>query len=249
MRSEDGVSEAIGFMIMFALVMTGIGLITLYGYPMLMKEQANANIRNMERNMIVMQNDLKSLTFKNVPYQETDFQVSGGSLSMIAVPGIQKLHIRDNTGSEILGSPFSTNSLRFQSDAEGAVVSLENGAVLLRYQNQPGSVMLAEPRWFYDEAVSPKTMVIPIIRLVASQDMSQTGVGRVRLKITNTTPPITVPDGTVEYEKNLDDDFSVAWTNYFKKTELSPPTSGSGYTIPAGAQIIVKVYDVTVIGL
>nr|HPK81343.1 hypothetical protein [Methanoculleus sp.] len=70
MINEKAVSEAIGFILILGIVLTGIGLVTLYGYPVLVKEQSNADVRNMERAMIVIQNDMKSLCFKNVPYKE-----------------------------------------------------------------------------------------------------------------------------------------------------------------------------------
>jgi hypothetical protein len=60
--AERGVSEAIGFILIFSIVIAGIGLVTLYGYPMLLKQQTSANERIMEKNMIVLQNDVKSLT-------------------------------------------------------------------------------------------------------------------------------------------------------------------------------------------
>ena len=82
-KQESAVSETIGFMMILAIMIAGIGLVTLYGYPILIQEQANANVRNMERNMIVLQNDLKALTFKNVPYKETTLQISGGTLFVI----------------------------------------------------------------------------------------------------------------------------------------------------------------------
>ncbi|PKL57677.1 MAG: hypothetical protein CVV34_06280, partial [Methanomicrobiales archaeon HGW-Methanomicrobiales-5] len=68
--SERGVSESIGFILIFSMVIAGIGLVTLYGYPMLLQQQTSANERIMEKNMIVLQNDVKSLTYKTVPYKE-----------------------------------------------------------------------------------------------------------------------------------------------------------------------------------
>jgi hypothetical protein len=64
---ESGVSETVGFLLVFGIVVTGIAMVTLYGYPALMQEQQNANVRNMERTLIILQNDLKSLAYKNVP--------------------------------------------------------------------------------------------------------------------------------------------------------------------------------------
>ena len=77
---EQGVSETIGFIIILGIVMTGIALVTLYGYPALLNQQAEANIKNMGNTMIVLQTDLNSLAYRIVPYQETAIQVSGGVL-------------------------------------------------------------------------------------------------------------------------------------------------------------------------
>ena len=78
--NNTGVSETIGFVLILGIVITGIGLVTLYGYPVLLQQQQNANVKNMEKNMIVLQNDMKGLAYRNVPYTETTMQISGLSL-------------------------------------------------------------------------------------------------------------------------------------------------------------------------
>src|SRR5512136_159083 len=81
-RQDSGVSESIGFLLIFTLVITGIGLVTLYGYPMLMQQQTSADEQIMEKNMIVLQNDVKSLAYKTVPYKETSLKIGGGTLAV-----------------------------------------------------------------------------------------------------------------------------------------------------------------------
>ena len=79
---DDGISESIGFLLIFSMVIIGIGLVTLYGYPMLLREQTSADEQIMQKSMIVLQNDVKSLTFKTVPYKETMLNTGGGSLTL-----------------------------------------------------------------------------------------------------------------------------------------------------------------------
>ena len=82
-RSNDrGVSEAIGFMLIFGIVIAGIGLVTLYGYPLLLQQQVSADEKIMEKNMIVLQNDIKSLAYKTVPFKETSLKIGGGALTV-----------------------------------------------------------------------------------------------------------------------------------------------------------------------
>ena len=47
-KDEQGVSEAIGFLLIFSLVVVGIGLVSLYGYPVLLQQQVSADQRIME---------------------------------------------------------------------------------------------------------------------------------------------------------------------------------------------------------
>ena len=65
--NDNGVSEAIGFMLIFGMIIVGIGLVTLYGYPLLLQQQVGADEKIMEKNMIVLQNDVKSLAYKTIP--------------------------------------------------------------------------------------------------------------------------------------------------------------------------------------
>ena len=117
-NSSSGVSETIGFVLILGMVITGIALVTLFGYPMLLSEQANANVRNMEKGMIVLQNDIKSLAYKSVPFKETTLQVSGGSLTLNK-PNPRSSSFTVNYGGQI--GPFYPGDLEYQSDNNNQV--------------------------------------------------------------------------------------------------------------------------------
>ncbi len=98
--NREGVSESLGYLIIFGLVLTGIGLITLYGYPLLMQQESSANLRNMEQTMIVLQSDIKSLTYKLANYKETSLRVSGGTLFFYDTPATPEKFRIQSTGRE-----------------------------------------------------------------------------------------------------------------------------------------------------
>ena len=104
-RSNDrGVSESIGFLLIFTIVIVGIGLVTLYGYPLLLKQQVSADEKIMEKNMIVLQNDVKSLAYKTVPYKETSLKIGSGSLTVYNSsyqPSFSNITINDSGQSYI----------------------------------------------------------------------------------------------------------------------------------------------------
>ncbi len=256
---ESAVSETIGYILIFGIMMTGIGLITLYGYPLLLNEQANANIRNMERNMIVIQTDINSLTYKNVPYAETTMQVSGGTLFVKKPdPLAQYFQIKNSSGADLLPNPpykFFPGELSYQSDDRTAVVSLENGAVHKRYWSDlTGSAMISDPRWFYDSDTG--SLVITFIQIYSESQLTQTGIGTVQMKV-STLPeyelsiPFDPPEKiTITYFPDPQNNYKVAWNNSFSKF---PGNNNSGpdaaLTVENVKQLIVKSYNVSIIGI
>ena len=77
-RRENAVSETIGFVLILGIVITGIGLVTLYGYPALIAQQAEANIKNMEKTMIVLQTDVNTWRLKMYLTRRQPFRSRAG---------------------------------------------------------------------------------------------------------------------------------------------------------------------------
>lgn len=243
---ESAVSETVGYIIIFGIMMTGIALVTLYGYPLLLQEQANANIKNMERNMIVLQNDMNSLTYKNVPYQETMLQVGGGTLMVENPSGEKYFKIYNSTDQFIplTDNKFQPGELLYISSSEPIQIGLQSGAVV-RWQ-LGGSVMISEPRWFFDEDTG--ALVITLIQTTADSDLAQTGIGTVRMNVSVLHPPVEkISPGTVTIEyTDTPHDYFTAWRNYFNKFAS---TTTSSVSIPDVDKLIIKTYKVTVLSL
>ena len=253
-----GVSESIGFLLIFTIVIAGIGLVTLYGYPLLLKQQTNADEQIMEKNMIVLQNDVKSLAYKTVPYKETSLKIGGGALTVYNssyTPASSTIKIYDQNNI-VYENSFQSGDLRYSSYSAGTDISLQNGAVVKRPHAEPGSVMLAEPRWFYDSET--KTMVINLVNLTSTGMISKAGVGTVQMALGETqflktdTPPLTAPV-YLEYTPDPVQDYSIAWNNYFQKTlgmTLISGTPGNGamlkYQLPPTNTLVIKQYEVNI---
>lgn len=260
---ESGVSETVGFMIIFSIVLTGIAIITVYGYPALMQEQQNANVKNMEKNMLVLQSDLKSLTFKSVPYQETAIQVSGGTLKVDPVENppdpVQDAHFSLVLASNPSIPEFYLGDLRYESTDGQTTVTLENGAVHTRDWSSPnGSAMLAAPSWFYDYQTG--TYVIQMIELEASLNLAQTGIGVVKMELVPSIsppyPPILLTAGdSIWYNPSQENTYKIAWNNYLRRPELNliETTPGSGifnFNVTGDPKkLVIKQYTVKVLSL
>jgi hypothetical protein len=252
--NDRAVSESIGFIIIMGIMLTGIAMVTLYGYPALVQEQQNTNIRNMERNMIVLQNDLKGLTYKNVPYQETMLQVGGGTM-LIHPDGGLNAHFTVNIPGDGMYT-YPTGGILYISQDQTTNICLENGAVHTRFWSYPeGSAMLAEPRWFYDNET--KTFVMTFITMNATEYFAQTGIGTVRMRLVESNqtnwsfiPPVANPP-IITYQPDPVYRYHTAWNNYFNKSELKMNSSGiNTYTLdPSIKNLVIKTYNVTVLSL
>ena len=245
--NERAVSEAIGFVLILGIVISGIGLVTLYGYPVLLKEQSNTDVKNMERAMIVIQNDMKSLCFKNVPYKETSLQVSGGTLEVIgATDGATP---KFNISADGFGPvEFSPGALVYRSDRGTEVITLENGAVMTRQEGSTGSAMLAEPRWFYDGPTG--TFVIYIMNITTDDLMAKSGMATVRMKLEETnvhTSPGYAGNVKVIYTENANNKLSVAWDNYLTGSSVEMGKNAAGEYVQNGVnKLIIKEYRIKI---
>lgn len=268
--SDAGVSESIGFLLIFTIIIAGIGLVTLYGYPMLMKQQVSADEQIMEKNLIVLQNDVKSLAYKTVPYKETSLKIGGGALTVYDMnydtTKSSEFEIFDSAGcipnsagdAATRDAPliFSSGDIRYASTSAQTDISLENGAVVMRKIAQPGSVMLAEPRWFYDSTTN--TAVIYLIGFNTTNIMSSTGVRTVQMALVNSTyypscPKLPSLSYTVDirYVPDSNVDYSTAWNTYFVNTlgMQKDPSNPDFYTFPAGTNIVIKTYEIRITSL
>jgi hypothetical protein len=259
-NEEFGVSETIGFIIIFGIVMTGISIVALYGYPALLQEQQNANVKNMEKNMLVLQSDIHSLIFKSVPYQETSIQVSSGTL-MLKQPSPDSYFQIISAGLDL---KIPVGQILYVSSDNTASIGLENGAVHIRYWSSPnGSAMLSTPQWFYDTSdQNNKTYVIQFITLDGSPYLEETGIGNVQLALNMTpgyepsqSPPIDISGKTVTIIYNPDPEwnYAVAWKDYFSSSDLKMTETAETpvtFNLDSGAtKLVIKRYNVTVLSL
>ncbi len=255
--NHKGVSETIGFILILGIVMTGIGMVTLYGYPILLQQQENANIKNMEKNMIVLQNDVKLLAYKTVPYRETTMQITGGSLFVInpnpsGTPGDSYFTIY-RSGAPIDFNPtgpaalkFYPGLVQFEGSPSTAIIGLQNGAVVTNGFSQADdpsepSAMLSEPRWFLDDAdatlpaLPTRTLVINMIQITSGDILSKNGIGTVQMNISELYPTQDIQLAPSEIKIAYfggGDGYTTAWQNFFKNPQVFTTTPTAAHPNP-----------------
>lgn len=260
-NNESAVSEAIGFIIMFSIVLTGIAMVTLYAYPALLESQISSDERTMEQTMISLQNEMKILSYSNVPYRDLTIRVSGGYLDATDSGDSADKFTLNFWNISAMSSDtidFYPGELRYTSSEGTAVYTIENGAVLSREKFQTGSVMMAEPRWYYDE--STKTLVILLTKITADKAYSLSSIGDVQMSMLTepktiennyaaATPPST-EEITLVYTPDPQNDLSAAWKNYLTADYIPggnfEETGTNTYKFKDVDRFVLKEYTVNI---
>jgi hypothetical protein len=190
---------------------------------------------------------MKSLCFKNVPYKEATLQVSGGTLEVINSSDSNSMFTISGGGTNP-DIEFHPGALVYQSDRGTEVITLENGAVMTRQEDATGSAMLAEPRWFYDGPT--ETLAIYLMNITADERMAKSGMATVRMRLASTNSQVHTPAGdvTVRYNKDANNNHSVAWENYLTGS-LKMSGSGGTYTLSGVKKLVIKEYEIKILGI
>jgi len=205
--------------------------------------------------MIVLQNDVKSLNFKNVPYRENTLQISGGVFKVEKSSSTDNKYfkvINESGNYDLIPSSFTNNEfhpgqLLFTSEKGDVLIGLQNGAVVK--WEQGGSTMLSEPRWFVDSSGSDKILVLIFTQINADNEYANSGISLIQMSAEQQSEVIyTLSPASpirIEYHDSQSDYFS-AWRNYFNTLST---TTTSTVTIPSVNKVIIKFYKIKILGL
>jgi hypothetical protein len=81
LNSRNAVSEIVGYMLIFTIVVLSIGLMYIYGYPILEDLQNRIRFQNAEQGFAILQADLDRVVFDQAPVKTTKINTGGGSIN------------------------------------------------------------------------------------------------------------------------------------------------------------------------
>jgi hypothetical protein len=169
---DSGVSESLGYILVFAIVLTGIAGIVFFGVTMLNDAKDRNNFQNVEQGLTVVQSDLKRVALEKAPLKTSKMHVEGGTLST----NFSSAAIRVDFNGNVYDN--KTGDITYTSSTGQKTLSLEDGGLWNSYGGPPGDTCIAPPRIF----VSPSNgaLVINVIRLNGT-DSAFSGAGTTNL--------------------------------------------------------------------
>jgi hypothetical protein len=143
---QRGVSEIIGFVLVFSLVIGTVGMVYVGGFSALDSARNAEQLNNAERAFNVLAQNLEQLARGNAPSRTTEIKLAGASISF----GPERtFEVNDTSTAATNASAGGPRAIVYSPADSNTEIVYEAGAVI---RAQPGgSVMLREPDFVLGE--------------------------------------------------------------------------------------------------
>lgn len=154
--TDRGVSEVLGFVLVFALVIGTIGMVYATGFSGLQDARDAERVNNVERAFDVLADNLEDLHRSGVPSRATEVKLAGGSLRT-GEPVTIEVRAEDADNSSH-NETYSTEIEPIVYEDDGGTSLIYSNGALIR-SDPTGAVMLGEPGW----VIGPNRSSIPFV--------------------------------------------------------------------------------------
>mgnify|MGYP000728305063 CR=1 FL=1 len=208
-----GVSNVVGYVLVFSLVTVTIGTVFAVGITGLEDRQEAERVANVERAFDVFDDNLRDVQRYGDPSRSTEIRLSGGTLS---VPKTTSVELINDSGGVVGGPLYSNRSLTYTND--DTTIAYESGAWFR--SDGGGAVMRSEPRFV---AADGRT-TLPIVRLYPLGPETVDRDGTVQVAVSRTSKPNLVQVATAgaddgPFDLRIESPYAEAWSRYFERTD------------------------------
>ena len=134
-RRSRGVSEVVGYLLVFSIVVTIVSVIYASGMPMVERTKENSALQSMETVFITLQSNIKKVALAQSPVRTMKLNLIKGSISANKIAGTITVN----------GQPIQFGNIEYTLGARKMIY--ENGAVI---ESTPGgSIIVSDPPIFF----------------------------------------------------------------------------------------------------
>ncbi|MUV57502.1 hypothetical protein [Halogeometricum sp. CBA1124] len=215
-----GVSDVLGFVLVFGLVVASVGTVYAFGVGELRDARDYERVNNAERAFEVFADNVDDVARRGAPSRGTELKLADSTLgygettvnvSLDATPATPAANANNSTGAVSLSPVVMTLG-------DAGEVRYATGAVLRTDGDGPPR-MVHEPDFVFDE----DRVVVQLVRSVP-QGTTQVGgerIARIRTVETSRTTLLTRTDASVTLRFNVSSPYAPAWGDYFESEGFS----------------------------
>lgn len=238
-RDRRGVSDTIGFVFVFALIVSAVGLVTVVGMGSLQDARDYEQVNNAERAFEVLSDNVEDLRREEVPSRATEIKLGGASVRT-GDPIMVNVTASGASASASTGN-LSMTPIVYEADT-GEQIRYVNGAIVR--SNDQASWMVDEPALLLG---SNRTMV-PVLWLRADQQRSLSGDRTVHIRTVHTSTDLSAADTGDTYDTvtiRMETPNADLWADYYTRQGMSC-TQPTEDTIDCTKSGLDRVYVTTV---
>lgn len=162
--ADRGVSEVVGFVLVFALVALVVGVVSVMGFGGLQDVRNAERVDNAERAFDVLADNVEDLHRGNAPNRATEFRLYEATLELGSPTDVSVEWLNNDTDDTNQVPEFGADvsPLVYTPRSETSSSIVYSGGAVIR-EDGSGAVILDEPPFTFDDNGGVKTAVIPII--------------------------------------------------------------------------------------
>jgi hypothetical protein len=211
-NDDRAVSESLGYILIFGIVLSCIALIMLFGNDILNSAKADNNFKSIEQGMTIVISDLKQVALEGTPVKTARIHMEGGSIS--ANKDTNQISISFNGHSYT----NNTGNITYISNTDNSRISIENGGLWERDVTNGTDIIVLKPRIYNTTFAGKNTLMLNLIRFNAASDTAVGGSATIDviLRDQSENPPYTWDAATPQtVDITFNTDYPNAWARFF----------------------------------
>lgn len=214
-HGDEAVSEVVGYLFIFGIVMAAISLIYVNALPALQRSQDQNYLANVDQSFRVLSFNANRIIAGNAPSQSVELKLKDSSLGIMkkTILNVSWANISEEnqtSGDELL--------ITAEHEFRGRKVAYEGGGIWVK--SEDGSVgILSDPPW-----ILSNTTTISYSTL-ATGNISRSGTGLTRMELLSScrvlgqcAPTTLFYLNVSRLTLNITSEYCLGWQHYFERT-------------------------------
>lgn len=213
-RGNEAVSEVVGYLFIFGIVMASISLIYVQALPALTGSQDRNYLANVDQSFRVIAFNVNRVLTGGAPSQSVEIKLKDSGISIL-----QKSTLNVSWNGQTINETTGAESLAtVEHEFRSRKIAYEGGGVWSKSADGGVAVLLDPP------FVLGNTTVVPYATLT-SGNISRSGTGLTRIElqvpcrvIGNCAPSVTQVINATDVTLNVTSEYCTGWRNFFERT-------------------------------
>lgn len=221
-----GQSEVLGFIFVFATVITAVAIVSTTGFAGLQAVQQAEEANNAERAFEILDDNVDDLVTGRAPHRGTEVKLADAELALGDPVNVTVSGEQTTDPSQNFSYTYDIRPLEYEV---GDTTLIYAGGAIIR-QDRAGMVMIREPAFVF----SDRELVLPIVQTRPGETTAVGGSHTVNVRTSLAETSLLVVETEpyhVEYEVTSDQ--ADAWEAYFESTGADNVTRTDSDTVRA----------------